>query len=61
MNRPQFEYRKIIDTYLTETELNKLGEDGWELCGVLYNGNHSLNPYDSKAYFYFKRIKQNYE
>lgn len=61
MNRPQFEYRKILDTYLTEAELNKLGEDGWELCGVLSNGNYSSDLHYSKAYFYFKRIKQNYD
>src|SRR5688572_5345924 len=27
--------RSVKETYITELDLNKLGEDGWELCGVM--------------------------
>lgn len=55
MNRPQFEYKMIEDLYLAEVELNRLGKDGWELCGILYNGGYSFS---NSSLFYFKRIKQ---
>lgn len=33
MSRAKWEYKVVRDA-LSETELNKLGEEGWELCGV---------------------------
>lgn len=54
---PQFEYKKLIDVYLTESELNTLGRQGWELCGVLYNYTYGQKVDDNmRAAFYFKRL-----
>lgn len=47
---PQFEYKKVRDTYLSELELNELGQEGWELCGIKPSNCTS----DIYA-FYFKR------
>ena len=49
-----WEYKEIMrnlakEKALTEDELNKLGEEGWELAGIL---NDSM-----LAFFYFKRQK----
>ena len=49
---PRWEYKQItrdLDTeeLLSESELNTMGNDGWELAGVLRD--------DRKAHFYFKR------
>lgn len=50
-----WEYKQVIrnmakEEALTEEELNRLGEEGWELAGVF---NDSL-----LAYFYFKRLSR---
>ena len=50
-----WEYKQVIrnmakEQALTEEELNRLGEEGWELAGVF---NDSL-----LAYFYFKRLSR---
>lgn len=45
----KFEYKKIYKgrfAKLSEQELNILGNDGWELCGI-YG--------DEYSYYYFKR------
>lgn len=53
----KFEYKKIIDCYLTEGELDELGEQGWELCGILYNYTYNQEvDCNMKAMFYFKRL-----
>jgi hypothetical protein len=47
---PRWEYKAIAleaGALLSETELNALGEQRWELVGVAPGGNH--------VHFYFKR------
>jgi hypothetical protein len=51
--QPKWEYKQIIrnleqETLPDEAELNKLGEEGWEMSGV------AQQP--PLAYFYFKRL-----
>ena len=48
----KWEYKQIIRNFeneklLAETELNALGEDGWELTGIVQQ--------PPNTYFYFKR------
>ena len=48
----KWEYKQIVrnlenEKLLDETELNKLGEDGWEMTGVAQQ-----HPF---TYYYFKR------
>jgi hypothetical protein len=56
IERPaRWEYKQILRNLETETppdeeELNKLGEDGWEMSGVTQKP-----PF---AYFYFKRLTE---
>jgi hypothetical protein len=50
---PRWEYRQIVRNLkkegpLDEGELNKLGEEGWEMSGVVQQ--------PPLAYFYFKRL-----
>lgn len=52
---PQWEYKSLVRSLAKEAapdenELNALGKDGWELCGVF-----SDSPF---VYFYFKREKK---
>ena len=52
----QWEYKQIVrdleqENPLSETELNTLGEEGWELTGIAHQ--------TSKTYFYFKRQLEN--
>jgi hypothetical protein len=49
---PRWEYKELIrdlksEGPLSESELNALGEEHWELAGVLNEG--------ARAHFYFKR------
>lgn len=51
---PIWEYKLIVrdlsaDTLPDETELDRLGTEGWELAGILSDSN--------LVYFYFKRVK----
>jgi hypothetical protein len=48
MNMQKWEY-KLVATQLSEQEINKLGEEGWELIQVTHEGF-------SRA-MYFKRPK----
>ena len=50
---PVWQYKQVIrdlntEQMLNEEELNKFGEQGWELVGVVTNG--------ATAHFYFKRL-----
>ncbi len=48
----RFEYcQRKITTCISDDELNKIGNDGWELagCGTLWDGNHHI--------LYFKKEK----
>jgi len=50
---PEWTYKQIIrdltqEPPLSETELNRLGAEGWELAGTLMHV--------TVAYFYFKRL-----
>ena len=52
----QWEYKQIVrnlenEKPLDEAELNKLGEEGWELSGIA--------QHPPVAYFYFKRLIEN--
>ena len=47
--RQKYEYLMRPLSYTVE-ELNKLGQDGWEMCGIEYFEKH-----DSEI-FYFKRL-----
>ena len=47
---PRWEYREIardMDALPTESELNALGDEGWELAGV--------TPAAGRVHYYFKR------
>jgi hypothetical protein len=47
---PRWEYREVIcdgPALLGEVELNRMGEEGWELVGIA--------PVDTQVHFYFKR------
>jgi hypothetical protein len=49
---PQWQYKEVVrdlkvDGPLSETELNSMGAEHWELAGVLREGQ--------RAHFYFKR------
>ncbi len=50
MKRFEYSQRKVT-TCISDDELNKIGNDGWELagCGTLWDGNHHI--------LYFKREK----
>jgi hypothetical protein len=41
----KWEY-KVVNSSLSEQELNKLGEEGWELIGVA-----TWEPFEIKLYF----------
>jgi hypothetical protein len=50
---PVYQYKQVIrdlstEQLLNEEELNKFGEQGWELAGVVTSG--------ASAHFYFKRL-----
>ena len=52
---PRWEYKEVvrgvaIDGLLREDELNALGEQHWELSGIVREGD--------RAHFYFKRERQ---
>ena len=47
--RQQWEYRVIVQSAMTQDELNALGADGWELAGVL--------ALPEATNFYFKRVR----
>ena len=50
---PRWEYREItrdVSSLPGEAELNGMGEDGWELAGVV--------PAGSEVHFYFKRERR---
>ncbi|HEX8638697.1 MAG TPA: DUF4177 domain-containing protein [Pyrinomonadaceae bacterium] len=47
----KWEY-KLVNIWLTEKELNALGEDGWEFVEV------AVTPTDKTYIFIFKRPKQ---
>jgi hypothetical protein len=47
--RQQWEYRVIVQSAMTQDELNALGADGWELGGVL--------ALPEATNFYFKRVR----
>ena len=51
--RQKYEYLIRPVSYTVE-ELNKLGQDGWEMCGIEYFEKH-----DSET-FYFKRLCERY-
>jgi hypothetical protein len=44
----KWEY-KIINEAFTQAKLNKIGQQGWQLCAVVYE------PGEPTPYFYFKR------
>jgi hypothetical protein len=49
---PRWEYKEVVrdidtDELLTESDLNALGSDHWELAGVVRD--------DRRAHYYFKR------
>ena len=47
--------KRIVEELLSQAEeLNKLGQDGWEMCGIEYFEKH-----DSET-FYFKRLCERY-
>jgi hypothetical protein len=47
---PKWEY-KLINEWLTEKELNDLGEEGWEIVEL------TITPTDKMHVFVFKRPK----
>jgi hypothetical protein len=52
---PRWEYKEVIrhvatDGLLTEDELNALGDQHWELAGIVRE--------DDRAHFYFKRERR---
>ena len=47
--KQRWEYRLIIQSSMSEEELNALGAEGWELAGVV------ASP--EKTQFYFKRAR----
>ena len=47
--RQQWEYKVLIQTAISEQELNALGAAGWELVGVV--------PLRESTHFYFKRVR----
>ena len=51
MTKIRWEYKLVeySDRFLHEKQLNELGEEGWELCGVM------LDQYMRR--YYFKRSK----
>lgn len=40
----RFEYM-VQETSYTEAELNELGKNGWELCGINYNEDARIDIY----------------
>jgi hypothetical protein len=47
--RQQWEYRVVVQSAMTQDELNALGAEGWELAGLVSVPN--------KTTFYFKRVR----
>lgn len=52
----KWEYKQVVrnlenEKPLDETELNALGQEGWEMTGIAQQG--------ALAYFYFKRLVEN--
>lgn len=51
----RWEYKEIIDP--TIDEINSLGKDGWEMCGMYYESRQAYQtmPPFTKAVLYFKK------
>jgi hypothetical protein len=47
--RQQWEYKVLVQTAISEQELNALGAAGWELVGIV--------PLPETTRFYFKRVR----
>ena len=45
----KWEYKRLVGYFLTESELNEFGNEGWELIAVTYSDNSGMSHY------YFKR------
>lgn len=47
----KWEYKIVNDKWQGEDDLNKLGDDGWELVAIIYSVGWP------SAMYYFKRLK----
>lgn len=54
----KFEYRVVDRSYLDESDLDEIGNDGWEMCGIVPNTFRPSDDDESWGRIYFKRPKE---